>query len=75
LLCVVVGERDAEVVEEGRHPFLVTLHAVQEVDGLGLLGATGASNEGGRWRPWMRVMYVILQMVTGRRGAESSRKQ
>lgn len=52
LLRMIVGEGDAEVVEEGEHRLLVTLHAVQEVDSLALFWAAGAGG-GGSWRGWI----------------------
>ena len=50
LLRVVVGEGDTEVAEEGEHSLLVTLHAIQEVEGLGFFGPTPAPNRRGRGR-------------------------
>ena len=35
-----LNSQAAEVDEEGEHPFLVLLHAVQETDGFALLAAT-----------------------------------
>ena len=46
---MIVGEGDAEIAEESKHGDFVTVHAVQEVDGLAHLW-TAAADDGRSWR-------------------------